>query len=1158
MFAPPVPVPARSATRTAREGAEPAAQRARRDAERDAAALASTGLLIQRKCACGCNPGNGDDCAPDDASAGAQAVVQRKAAGEGGSETWRDAVAAALASAGRPLDTALRESMQAHIASQLPHRVPGHAAPRAPLAAHAAGATHAAHAGQLRIGPATDAFEREADAVAAALDRFPGAGAREARSRFDFSAVRVHDDAASAASARALGALAYTVGPHLVFGASRYAPHSASGRRLIAHELTHVAQQGAAPLVLRRAPDDPHAAQPAEHHRTCRTGHTSGQGELVPEDEKGGNVDLYYRIWGTWRRGDADLKMFAERVVNAWIPWRFGPLAAEDRHKVSDFLFQTALSKIGRGVGMDGCDYAIALTRSALDKAVELSGENQRSAEVRRERKALAEGQGAMPKTEDLSVSQRLVLLEQRIDMYWTSNQDEEAILDILRHTPDDQAADLSRRLSTDRHGDETYFAALDRVVDLGNNLELHEELTKLHLRGLGKEKGVSAILDNAPVLPWHDVMGFGADTPVTFSLTAASAGKIVVKCHVGTALFGSDMPFKGEIDALPGEMRIGGKAYDADQLFKVHDWDEGKFVVVRARDLLAYQHIGVRNWLGHMATVASFALPVGTAATAAGKVALFTIERALPLLILATRENRLSLLKWFPTWGPRMIYFADIAELAIGLYGVGSFARSGAKFFNAWREARFARKLWEAGQSVPEAESAATRIESAADKVLQAESEFRQAESAGTHVGAPGADTPEGLPLKTPDADAAAAQAHGGSGTAAPHGAPPRDKVFASVPVKGGHHVEATARGLELCSPPPCPLLRVEYAAELKRNPHLNKEMDALDTLRKNNAPEAARKAAELRETLDYLRAHGALFDKLQLHGTPAQEARLARLFETAEDAGIFVGEPQLNAIVDRMRNARGPAGIERELASLERDLEIGPAVREETSGAARVGRTAGRSPAATEELGGAPRRPEVDDPDIPAPQRLHPEPSLGGNAEAARARGLPSEVVDSGYVYTRRDLSDVVPETGFSRARPARQASPLTEERVRGVAGRRPTAAPDLADVQNSTVAADLRLTEDHLAKLNRGLPPGSRWTLEDVRINRTQVAEGTTGPMRASLHTRPDMQFTIRDPEGRAQRFVIEYDRSPPTRALGHALDILERDPAAIVILKVIGFD
>jgi len=88
--------------------------------------------------------------------------------------------------------------------------------------------------------------------------------------------------------------------------------------------------------------------------------------------------------------------------------------------------------------------------------------------------------------------------------------------------------------------------------------------------------------------------------------------------------------------------------------------------------------------------------------------------------------------------------------------------------------------------------------------------------------------------------------------------------------------------------------------------------------------------------------------------------------------------------------------------------------------------------------------------------------------------------------------------------------------------------------------------------------GRPPGSRWTLEDVRINRTQVAESTTGPARASLRTRPDLQLTIRDPEGGAQRFLIEYDRSPPTRALSHARGILERDPTAIVILKVIGFE
>jgi hypothetical protein len=71
-------------------------------------------------------------------------------------------------------------------------------------------------------------------------------GVMEARFGHDFSAVRVHADAAAARSAEAVDALAYTVGPHVVFGAGRYAPHSPQGRRLLAHELTHVVQQSAA------------------------------------------------------------------------------------------------------------------------------------------------------------------------------------------------------------------------------------------------------------------------------------------------------------------------------------------------------------------------------------------------------------------------------------------------------------------------------------------------------------------------------------------------------------------------------------------------------------------------------------------------------------------------------------------------------------------------------------------------------------------------------------------------------------------------------------------------------------------------------------------------------------------------------------------------
>lgn len=73
----------------------------------------------------------------------------------------------------------------------------------------------------------------------------PTRGFMESRFGSDFSGVRVHTDPAAGRSASAVGALAYTVGKHVVFGAGRYAPASESGRYLLAHELAHTLQQGA-------------------------------------------------------------------------------------------------------------------------------------------------------------------------------------------------------------------------------------------------------------------------------------------------------------------------------------------------------------------------------------------------------------------------------------------------------------------------------------------------------------------------------------------------------------------------------------------------------------------------------------------------------------------------------------------------------------------------------------------------------------------------------------------------------------------------------------------------------------------------------------------------------------------------------------------------
>jgi hypothetical protein len=62
----------------------------------------------------------------------------------------------------------------------------------------------------------------------------------------DFSKVRVHTGARASESAQAINAKAYTLGNQIVVGTNRYQPHTSEGRRLLAHELTHVVQQGGA------------------------------------------------------------------------------------------------------------------------------------------------------------------------------------------------------------------------------------------------------------------------------------------------------------------------------------------------------------------------------------------------------------------------------------------------------------------------------------------------------------------------------------------------------------------------------------------------------------------------------------------------------------------------------------------------------------------------------------------------------------------------------------------------------------------------------------------------------------------------------------------------------------------------------------------------
>lgn len=78
----------------------------------------------------------------------------------------------------------------------------------------------------------------------------------EPRFGYDLSQVRVHADAKAAGSARAVRALAYTVGRDVVFGSGQFSPGTAAGQKLLAHELAHAVQQSStSPTVVARVPD---------------------------------------------------------------------------------------------------------------------------------------------------------------------------------------------------------------------------------------------------------------------------------------------------------------------------------------------------------------------------------------------------------------------------------------------------------------------------------------------------------------------------------------------------------------------------------------------------------------------------------------------------------------------------------------------------------------------------------------------------------------------------------------------------------------------------------------------------------------------------------------------------------------------------------------
>jgi Domain of unknown function (DUF4157) len=202
------------------------------------------GRILQRKCACGGTPCPIGEC--EACRKKRQSGTLQRATDYISRSTHTPIVPPivhdVLRSPGQPLDRATRDLMESHFNrnyNDIPSR---------PMA------VSQQSLGSLTIRLANDPLEQEAQRAAGKIAQTTAPKSSPSRFGHDFAQVRVHTDGRAAESALAVDALAYTVGHDIVFGVGRYAPQSPTGQSLLAHELSHVTQQGIGAPSLQRTP----------------------------------------------------------------------------------------------------------------------------------------------------------------------------------------------------------------------------------------------------------------------------------------------------------------------------------------------------------------------------------------------------------------------------------------------------------------------------------------------------------------------------------------------------------------------------------------------------------------------------------------------------------------------------------------------------------------------------------------------------------------------------------------------------------------------------------------------------------------------------------------------------------------------------------------
>jgi hypothetical protein len=190
---------------------------------------------------------------------------------------------------------------------------------------------------------------------------------RDMEQRFghDFSRVRVHTGAAAEQSVQEVNAHAYTVGHDMVFGAGRFAPQTPQGRRLVAHELTHVVQQGGGSIP--RTVDNPQSGMARGAQGLC--GSITGNGSSGPSPlttHQGGLAAGVHPSPAVVQRAPGDKGGMESVAVNLLYPEEEEVLQSATRVLEANVLAEGAVFYTGT-TGAVGKDWnAIGISASAF------------------------------------------------------------------------------------------------------------------------------------------------------------------------------------------------------------------------------------------------------------------------------------------------------------------------------------------------------------------------------------------------------------------------------------------------------------------------------------------------------------------------------------------------------------------------------------------------------------------------------------------------------------------------------------------------------------------------------------------------------------------------------------------------------------------------